>query len=103
VTDQTPKDGDFAGYLERRETQDLAKGKGAVGSASPESTSPGDPEASGSRSQTLEDVLVHGEEPTDEFIEGLTALEGAEPLSDEELEQQALQDPGGDGDPQTPE
>lgn len=100
---ETPKDGDFAAYLERREAQDQAKPGVGTGSASLQPTSPGELEAGASRSQTLEDVLVHGQEPTDQFIEELAALEGQEPLSDEELELQALQHPGSDGDPKTPE
>lgn len=52
--------------------------------------------------QTLDDVL-DGEEPTKELLEELDALEQAPPLSDEELAQQALEHPGADGDPSTPE
>lgn len=37
------------------------------------------------------------------FIEELVALRNAEPLSDDELERQALEHPGADGDPATPE
>ena len=37
------------------------------------------------------------------LIEELVALRNAEPLSDDELERQALEHPGADGDPATPE
>ena len=52
---------------------------------------------------TIEGILVHGEDPTAEFLEEFAALEGAPPLSDEELAAQALAAPGSDGDPATPE
>jgi len=53
--------------------------------------------------QKLEEVLLEHEEPTEEFLEELRALEGAPPLSDEELARQALEAGGGDGDAATPE
>ena len=40
--------------------------------------------------QTINNVLVEGEEPTDEFLEEFSALRNAEPLSDDELAKQAL-------------
>jgi hypothetical protein len=40
--------------------------------------------------QTLNDVLVDGQEPTTEFLEELNAVHNAPPLSDDELEKQAL-------------
>ncbi|MBE7366194.1 hypothetical protein [Ramlibacter pallidus] len=52
--------------------------------------------------QTLQEVL-EGEEPTEEFLEEMQALENAPELSEEELARQALEAPGGDGDPSTPE
>lgn len=59
--------------------------------------------ADGTKRQTLDDVLTDGEEPTAELIEEINALEQAPPLSDEELAKQALEHPGADGDPSTPE
>jgi hypothetical protein len=79
-----PKDGDFAGYLVRK------------------AQAPTEPKPDAKR-QTIEEVLVQGEEPTEEFLEEFAALESAAPLSEEELAQQALQHPGGDGDASTPE
>jgi hypothetical protein len=48
-------------------------------------------------------VLLEHEEPTQEFLDELAALEAAPPLSDEELDRQALAAGGGDGDAATPE
>lgn len=53
--------------------------------------------------QTIEDILLNGEEPTEEFLEEIIALNKAPELSDEEFERQALEAPGADGDPNTPE
>jgi hypothetical protein len=53
--------------------------------------------------QKLEEVLLEHEEPSEEFLQELAALEQAPPLSEEELARQALDDPGADGDTRTPE
>lgn len=53
--------------------------------------------------QTIQDVLIDGAEPTEEFLEEWNALENAPELSDEEFERQALSAPGDDGDTETPE
>ena len=53
--------------------------------------------------QKLEEVLLEHEEPTQEFLDELAALEQAPPLSDEELARQALEAGGADGDSTTPE
>ena len=53
--------------------------------------------------QKLEEVLLEHEEPSEEFLQELAALQAAPPLSDEELARQALEDPGADGDRSTPE
>jgi hypothetical protein len=98
IIPDTPKDGDFASYLEaRRKTPaTVSPGTGADHSA-----------AFGAPieqpRQTIQQVLVDGEEPTEEFLEELNALENAPELSDEELAQQALNAPGEDGDTRTPE
>lgn len=96
-----PKDGDFTAYLasQARKPQDNA----TAGTTTPELVNPAQPEPGTTRPQTVDDVFVNGEEPTNEFIEEFAALQGAEALSDEELERQALQHPGGDNDPMTPE
>ena len=53
--------------------------------------------------QTISDILLNGEEPTEEFLEEFIVLSEAPPLSDEEFERQALCAPGDDEDPSTPE
>lgn len=53
--------------------------------------------------QKLEEVLLEHEEPTQAFLEEVAALEKAAPLSDEELDRQALEAGGADGDSSTPE
>lgn len=85
-----PKDGDFAATVVR--TSVPTQNKPAMGAASLAEREPTEPERAG-RPQTIEDVLVHGEEPTDEFLAEFAALEGAEALSEAELERQALQHP----------
>lgn len=61
------------------------------------------PQEAGRHPQSIEDILLKGEQPTAEFLAEFIALHEAPPLSDEELEQQALEAPGDDGDPATPE
>jgi len=53
--------------------------------------------------QKLEEVLLEHEEPTQEFLDELAALEQAPALSDEELARQAMEAGGADGDSSTPE
>jgi hypothetical protein len=48
-------------------------------------------------------VLLGQAAATPEMAEELAALQAPAPLSDEELERQALADGGGDGDATTPE
>lgn len=82
----TPKDGDFASMLEQ------------AGKTAPQAAGAG-----GTPRQTLDQVLVEGEEPTEEFLEDFNALREAPKVSDEELERQALEAGGADGDAATPE
>ena len=98
TTPDTPKDGDFASYLEARQ--------GDASPASPDKSAVPDAgfdEPAVRPRQTIAQVLVDGEEPTEEFLEEWRALRDAPELSDEEFAQQALNAPGEDGDPQTPE
>jgi hypothetical protein len=53
--------------------------------------------------QKLEEVLLEHESPTPEFLAELQALKDAPPLSEEELDRQALEAGGADGDITTPE
>ena len=55
------------------------------------------------QSQRIEEVLLGHEAPEAALLEELAALENAAPLSDEELDRQALEAGGGDADPDTPE
>ncbi|MFN7152266.1 MAG: hypothetical protein ACK4OE_01145 [Acidovorax sp.] len=92
-----PNDGDFASYVEGmqkssdRGSQPLAEVSGNAGHSA-------DP-----LNQSIEDILVRGEDPTDEFLEEWNEIHNAPELSDEELARQALSAPGDDGDPNTPE
>jgi hypothetical protein len=81
----TPKDGDFASMLE------------GAGRTAPQ------PAAAPDTRQTIQQVLVEGEEPTEEFLEEMKALREAPAVSDEELERQALEAGGADNDAGTPE
>ena len=93
-----PKDGDFAAYLgglaNQAQTPVPDSGVPTSGTLAQDAK----PER-----QTIQQVLVEGQEPTDEFIEDFIALRQAPELSDEELERQALSAPGDDGDVRTPE
>lgn len=89
TNNDSPKDGDYASYLQQRETQ-MAN------------TAPAVPAAEKPR-QTINDVVERGEAPTEEFLEEFDALHDAPPLSDEELERQAMNDEGADGDARTAE
>lgn len=98
TTPDTPKDGDFASYLETRPKTPATVSPGTGADPSTDfDVSVAQPR------QTIQQVLVEGEEPTEEFLEEWNALENAPELSDEELAQQALSAPGEDGDTQTPE
>ena len=97
----TPKDGDFANWVDQK-AEALKFELGEKFPVPPsELHSPSVHVETGL--QRLEEVLLEHEEPTEEFLEELRALEGAPPLSDEELARQALEAGGGDGDAATPE
>ena len=53
--------------------------------------------------QKLEEVLLEHETPTPEFLAELQALKDAPPLTEEELDRQAMEAGGADGDKTTPE
>lgn len=93
MTHDTPKDGDFASLVDGDQNKPVA-GRPA---AKPVQGLPARPK------QTIEDVLVHGEEPTAEFLEEFGEVAGAPPVSDDELDRQAVEHPGADGDASTPE
>ena len=98
TTPDAPKDGDFASYLEARQKSPLPASPVEDAESSASAVDPAAPPR-----QTVEQVLVDGEEPTEEFLEEWNALQGAPKLSDEELARQAVAAPGEDGDPRTAE
>ena len=97
----TPADGDFASWVEGK-SEALKHELGEKFPVPPtELHSPSLHIETGQ--QKLEEVLLEHEQPTQEFLDELAALEQAPPLSDEELDRQALEAGGGDGDSTTPE
>ena len=90
---ETPADGDFASYLDARKQKAPAEP-----APSADFGSPAEPPR-----QTIQQVLVDGEEPTEEFLQEWNAAQEPPELSDEELARQALEAPGDDGDASTPE
>ena len=97
----SPKHGDFASWVdEKSEALKFQLGDKFpvpptlldAGTVHPETTR-----------QKLEEVLLEHEEPTQELLDELAALEQAPPLSDDELARQALAAGGADSDPRTPE
>lgn len=99
TTSDTPKDGDFASYLEAKSRNRSTALPAQGGELNIQAEVP----AAAPPRQTIQQVLVDGEEPSDEFLEEWNALEHAPELTDEELEKQALSAPGDDGDTRTPE
>lgn len=97
----TPKEGDFASWVEEK-SEALKFELGEKFPVPPtELHSPSVHLETGR--QKLEEVLLEHEEPTPELLEELNALKNAAPLSDEELARQALAAGGADGDAATPE
>lgn len=92
-----PKDGDFAFYLQGK-MGPLADAPDAATSVGANAIAPAD-----APRQTIEQIVVEGQEPTEEFLEEWNAEQSAPELSEEEFERQALEAPGEDGDPNTPE
>ena len=97
----TPKDGDFSNWIDEK-SEALKFELGEKFPVPPTVLVFPSVHAETGR-QKLEEVLLEHEEPTQEFLEELAALEEAPPLSDEELARQALAAGGEDGDIKTPE
>ena len=97
----TPKNGDFAHWVEEK-SEALKFELGEKFPVPPTALHSPSVHVETSQ-QKLEEVLLEHEQPTQEFLDELAALEQAPPLSDEELARQALEDGGGDGDSTTPE
>jgi hypothetical protein len=97
----TPKNGDFAHWVEEK-SEALKFELGEKFPVLPTALHSPSVHVDTSQ-QKLEEVLLEHEQPTQEFLDELAALEQAPPLSDEELARQALEAGGGDGDSTTPE
>ena len=99
ASSQTPASNDFSRWVEEKSEAVLAD----LSERFPPATSGPQAVHAETSSQRIEEVLMGHEQPKDALLDELAALENAPPLSDEELERQALQDGGGDADPATPE
>ena len=101
IPDDTPKDGDFAHWIEEK-TEALKFELGEQFPVPPtELHSPSTPVET--TEQKLEEVLLGHEQASPALLVELAALADAPPISDEELARQALADGGADGDVSTPE
>lgn len=97
----TPKNGDFAHWVEEKsEALKFELGDKFPVPPTVLVSSASHPETS---FQKLEEVLLEHEQPTQEFLDEVAALENAPPLSDDELAEQALAAGGADNDSSTPE
>lgn len=97
----TPKDGEFAQWIEGK-SEALKFELGKKFPISP--TTLGAPATHlEPGAQNIEEVLLGHEQPSAEFMDELSALENAPPVSEEELARQALQAGGADNDSSTPE
>ena len=97
----TPAGGDFAKWVEDK-SEALKFELGEKFPLSPASLHAAPVHLETSQ-QKMEEVLAQHEEPTQELLDELAALEQAPPLSDEELDRQALDAGGDDNDSSTPE
>ena len=98
---ENPKDGDFAAWVDEK-TEALKFELGEKFPVPPTELHSPSLHVETTQ-QKLEEVLLEHEQPTQEFLDELAALERAAPLSDEELDRQALQAGGSDEDITTPE
>ena len=97
-----PKNGDFVSYIESLSQQPHTSQEEVPACSTPVTGTVVSETLRPTEMQTLEEVLS-GDDPTDEFLEQMAALNEVSPLSDEELERQAMAAPGADGNPNTPE
>ena len=100
-TSETPKDGDFSAWVDEK----AEAFKFELGEKFPVSPTElhSDSLHVETNEQKLEEVLLEHETPTPEFLAELQALKDAPPLSEEELDRQAMEAGGADGDKSTPE
>ncbi|MBG6072598.1 MULTISPECIES: hypothetical protein [unclassified Polaromonas] len=96
---QTPPANDFVRWVEEKSDTVMAD----LGDKFPPATSGLDALHAETYTQRIEEVLLGHEPPDEALLEELAALEDAPPLSDEELDRQALESGGADADPATPE
>ena len=96
---QTPPANDFVRWVEEKSDTVMAD----LGDKFPPATSGLDALHAETYTQRIEEVLLGHEPPDEALLEELAALEDAPPLSDEELDRQALESGGADADPTTPE
>ena len=99
ASSQAPASNDFARWVEEKSDAVMAD----LSERFPPATSGPQAVHAETSSQRIEEVLMGHEQPKDALLDELAALENAPPLSDAELERQALQDGGRDADPTTPE
>jgi len=96
---QTPPANDFVRWVEEKSDTVMAD----LGDKFPPATSGLDALHAETYTQRIEEVLLGHEPPDEALLEELAALEDAPPLSDEELDRQAMESGGADADPTTPE
>lgn len=101
IPSDTPKNGDFAQWMD--EKSEALKFELGEKFPVPPTVLVSNSVHAETGQQKLEEVLLEHEQPTPAFLEEVAALEAALPLSDEELERQALQAGGADNDNSTPE
>ena len=95
---QPPASNDFVRWVEEKSDAVMAD----LGDKFPPATSGTQALHAETATQRIEEVLLGHEQPDAALLEELSALENAPPLSDEELDRQALEDGGADADPATP-
>ena len=101
TSSDTPKGGDFAHWVDER--SEALKFELGEKFPVPPTVLVSNSVHAETGQQKLEEVLLEHEQPTREFLEEVAALAEAAPLSDEELDRQALEAGGADGDSSTPE
>ena len=99
ASSQPPASNDFVRWVEEKSDAVMAD----LSERFPPATSGPQAVHAETSSQRIEEVLMGHEQPKDALLDELAALENEPPLSDAELERQALEDGGGDADPATPE
>ena len=98
---EAPKDGDFSAWID--EKAEALKFELGEQFPVPPTELHSDSLHVETSQQKLEEVLLEHESPTPEFLAELQALKDAPPLTEEELDRQAMEAGGADGDKTTPE